>query len=79
MKVDHRLSTDGKKLPTELFKEREGLEEKLLNADDNTLGSRRLTAVARNNIDDEYNVDRYIEPKVMITTSRRPSQKLIQF
>ena len=32
------LCRENKKLPTELYKEREELEEKLLNADDNTLG-----------------------------------------
>lgn len=32
---------DNKKLPTELYKDREDLEEKLLNADDNTLGRLR--------------------------------------
>lgn len=31
---------ENKKLPTELYREREELEEKLLNADDNTLGTR---------------------------------------
>ena len=35
--------------------------------------------MTRNHIDDEYNVDRYTEPRVMITTSRKPSQKLMQF
>lgn len=30
-------------------------------------------------MDDEYNIDRYTEPKIMITTSRRPSSKLVQF
>ena len=35
--------------------------------------------MTRNNVDDEYNVDRYTEPRIMITTSRRPSSKLVQF
>ena len=30
-------------------------------------------------MDDEYNIDRYTEPKIMITTSRRPTSKLFQF
>ena len=44
MKVTDLFTVDGKKLPTELYKEREGLEEKLLNADDNTLGNKTHNA-----------------------------------
>ena len=37
------------------------------------------TMVARTHIDDEYEEAKYRDPKVLVTTSRNASQKLIQF
>ena len=41
-------------------------------ADDNTI-------IARSHIDDEYEEAEYRDPKILITTSRSASQRLIQF
>ena len=37
------------------------------------------TMVARTHIDDEYEEAKYRDPKVLVTTSRNSSQKLMQF
>jgi hypothetical protein len=41
-------------------------------ADENTI-------VARTHIDDEYEEAKYRDPKILITTSRNASQRLMQF
>ena len=61
-----------KRVPNELRKEKGKLEHDLELADDKTI-------VARTHIDDEYEEAKYRDPKVLITTSRNPSQKLVQF
>ena len=60
------------KIATELYRDEEKLQESLAYDDTNTL-------VQRTHVDDEYEVDRYTEPKIMLTSSRKPSQRLIQF
>lgn len=37
------------------------------------------TMAARTHIDDEYEEAKYQDPKLLVTTSRDPSQRLIQF
>lgn len=37
------------------------------------------TIVARTHIDDEYEEAKYRDPRILITTSRNASQRLIQF
>lgn len=41
-------------------------------ADDNTIA-------ARTHMDDEYEEAKYRDPKILVTTSRNSSQRLIQF
>jgi hypothetical protein len=57
-------------VPNELRKERGKLEKDLELADDNTI-------VARTHIDDEYEEAKYRDPKVLVTTSRGASQRLV--
>ena len=61
-----------KAVPTELRKEREAVAGDLALADKNTM-------VARSHIDDEYEEAKYRNPKLLITTSRNPSQRLTSF
>lgn len=61
-----------KRVPNELRKEKGKLEHDLELADDKTI-------VARTHIDDEYEEAKYRDPKVLVTTSRNPSQRLVQF
>ena len=61
-----------KRVPNELRKEKGKLEHVLELADDKTI-------VARTHIDDEYEEAKYRDPKVLVTTSRNPSQRLVQF
>eukprot|EP01125_Pyxidicula_operculata_P013291 TRINITY_DN4395_c0_g1_i1.p1 TRINITY_DN4395_c0_g1~~TRINITY_DN4395_c0_g1_i1.p1 ORF type:complete len:288 (+),score=52.98 TRINITY_DN4395_c0_g1_i1:44-907(+) len=63
---------DGKPIPTELFKVAQDLKQDLEMEDNETLK-------APNTIDDEYANVGIEDPKIMITTSRNPSPKLIQF
>ena len=60
-------------MPTELRgKNREHLLDELEKDDDKTI-------VARTHIDDEYESAKYQDPKVLITTSRNPSPRLMKF
>ena len=61
-----------KRVPNELRKEKGKLDHDLELADDKTI-------VARTHIDDEYEEAKYRDPKVLVTTSRNPSQRLVQF
>jgi len=71
IKMQHALDND-KAVPTELRKERDAVAHDLELADKNTM-------VARSHIDDEYEEAKYRNPKVLITTSRSPSQRLTTF
>ena len=59
-------------VPTELRKEKEAVQNDLALADKNTI-------VARSHVDDEYEEAKYRNPKLLITTSRDPSQRLVTF
>ena len=61
-----------KAIPTELRKEKTAVAHDLDLADKNTM-------VARSHVDDEYEDAKYRNPKILITTSRNPSQRLITF
>eukprot|EP00798_Chlamydomonas_sp_ICE-L_P024623 gene24623-10244_t len=63
---------EGKPIPTELRKDEQDLRREVELEDDNT-------AVVRTHVDDEYAHAGEIEPKVLMTTSRDPSSRLIQF
>ena len=72
-KVDACLTfAEGKPIPTELRKDEQGLRKKIELEDDNT-------AVPRDHIDDEYARAEERDPKILITTSRDPSSRLVQF
>ena len=64
--------TEGKPIPKELRREEAELRSEVELEDENT-------AVPRSHIDDEYANASEREPKVLITTSRDPSSRLIQF
>ena len=72
LRLKQAIDSKATRMPTELLKEEERLRKGLELTDANTI-------LARTHIDDEYNTDMYIEPKVVITTSRHPSQRLTQF
>lgn len=59
-------------VPTELYKEKEQLQEDLKRHDHNTI-------VPRNRMDDEYANTLYSDPQLLITTSRDPTNRLLQF
>jgi U3 small nucleolar ribonucleoprotein protein IMP4 len=65
-------SPEGKPIPTELRNEEGTLRREIELEDDNT-------AVQRDHIDDEYAHAGEVDPKVLVTTSRDPSSRLIQF
>lgn len=65
-------TAEGKPIPTELRKEEADLRRKVELEDDNT-------AVPRTHIDDEYAHAGERDPKLLITTSRDPSSRLVQF
>jgi len=71
MKLKNALEND-KPIPSELKKESEGLIKELEYDDMNTIHPYSY-------IDDEYNNNSNNDPKILITTSRDPSQRLIQF
>jgi len=71
VKLKRALDED-KPIPTEMKKERKEMMHDLELADDKTI-------VARNHIDDEYEEAKYADPKILVTTSRSPSQRLVQF
>ena len=61
-----------KPIPSELKKDSEELLKELEYEDDNTI-------LPYNTVDDEYSGNKYQEPKILLTTSRTPSQRLMQF
>ena len=63
---------EGKPIPTELRQDEQQLRREVELEDDNT-------AVARTHVDDEYAHAGEVDPKVLVTTSRDPSSRLIQF
>jgi hypothetical protein len=67
-----RWHLEGKPIPTELRKDEQQLRKEIELEDDNT-------AVPRNHVDDEYAHAGEADPKVLLTTSRDPSSRLIQF
>ena len=71
VRVKNALDND-RKIPNEYRKNGEEAIKDLELADDHTI-ARRTT------IDDEYEEAKYRDPKLLITTSRDPSQRLIQF
>lgn len=66
------VAAEGKPIPTELRKEANALKRKIDLEDDNT-------AVPRSHIDDEYAHAEERDPKILVTTSRDPSTRLVQF
>lgn len=67
----HAIDND-KKLPNEYRKEKDAIMKDLDLADDHTMA-------ARTHIDDEYEEAKFRDPKLLITTSRDPSSRLVQF
>ena len=65
-------SAEGKPIPSELRREEAELRHQVGLEDDNT-------AVQRTHIDDEYGHAGEQDPKILITTSRDPSSRLVQF
>ena len=63
---------EGKELPSELKKGKDQLLKELDHDDINTL-------VPKSHMDDEYEEAKYRDPYVLITTSRSPSMRLLQF
>lgn len=68
----HSVSAEGKPLPSELRREEAKLRHDVELEDDNT-------AVPRTHIDDEYAHAGERDPKILITTSRDPSTRLVSF
>ena len=71
VKMQNAIDQD-KAVPTELRKERDVVSHDLALADKNTI-------VARSHIDDEYEEAKYRNPKLLVTTCRNPSQRLVTF
>ncbi len=71
LKIKKAIEKD-KKVPNELRKQTRKREHDLELADDKTIA-------ARTHVDDEYEEAKYRDPKVLITTSRNASQRLVQF
>lgn len=69
LKIKKAIEKD-KAIPNELRKEKNKLAHDLELADDKTIA-------ARSHIDDEYEEAKYRDPKVLITTSRNASQRLV--
>jgi U3 small nucleolar ribonucleoprotein protein IMP4 len=61
-----------KPIPGDLKKESDTLLKELDYDDDNTI-------LPYSVVDDEYSSSKYLEPKILVTTSRSPSQRLTQF
>jgi U3 small nucleolar ribonucleoprotein protein IMP4 len=61
-----------KPIPGDLKKDSETLLKELKYDDDNTI-------LPYSVVDDEYSSSKYLEPKILVTTSRSPSQRLTQF
>ena len=68
----HSVSAEGKPLPSELRRDEAKLRHDVELEDDNT-------AVPRTHIDDEYAHAGERDPKILITTSRDPSTRLVSF
>lgn len=66
------FSAEGKPIPTELRREEAQLRHDIELEDDNT-------AVPRSHIDDEYAHAQERDPRILISTSRDPSSRLVQF
>ena len=72
-KQSMQRAIDGNKpMPTELRREEDSLKHEMEVEDENT-------AVPKTHIDDEYADVGVLPPKVLITTSRKPSSRLMQF
>lgn len=71
MKLQNAKEND-RKMPNELRKEAATVENDLQLADSKTM-------FARSHVDDEYEDSNYRDPKILVTTSRNPSQRLISF
>jgi U3 small nucleolar ribonucleoprotein protein IMP4 len=63
---------DEKPIPSDLKKESDKLIKELDYDDDTTI-------LPYSVVDDEYSSNKYLEPKILVTTSRTPSQRLTQF
>ena len=63
---------ENKNIPTELYKESTQLKGELQADDENTI-------IPRNHIDDEYAGSLYRDPSIVMTTSRDPRTRLMQF
>lgn len=59
-------------MPTELKKDKTKLLHEYDLADDKTI-------IARSHVDDEYEEAKYRDPKILVTTSREASNRLLQF
>lgn len=70
-KLKHAIENE-KPIPSELKKDSEVLLKQLEYDDDNTI-------LPYSMVDDEYASNKYMEPKILLTTSRAPSQRLMQF
>ncbi|KAL0251734.1 hypothetical protein GEMRC1_000946 [Eukaryota sp. GEM-RC1] len=62
---------DGQRIPTELRDSAVSLKEQIIAEDDETMKGSFL--------DDEYSTATYRDPKILLTTSRAPSTRLLQF
>ena len=71
VKAVQAIQGDGE-LPTEMRKDKEKVMHEGELADDHTIA-------ARTHIDDEYEMAKYRDPKILVTTSRDPSNRLMQF
>ena len=71
IKIKQAIESD-KPIPNELRKDAEVLKNELEHDDVSTL-------VQKTHIDDEYEEAKYKDPKIMVTTSRSPSSRLMQF
>lgn len=71
MKLKTAIEND-KPIPSELKKDSENLLKELEYEDDNTI-------LPYSVMDDEYATNKFAEPKILLTTSRTPSQRLMQF
>lgn len=67
-----RAIEEEKPIPSELKKDSDNLLKELDYEDDNTMLPYSI-------VDDEYANNKYTEPKILVTTSRTPSQRLTQF
>lgn len=71
MKLKTAIEND-KPIPSELKKDSENLLKELEYEDD-------ITILPYSVMDDEYATNKFAEPKILLTTSRTPSQRLMQF